>query len=677
MDQNDLKKLESRVNAFSGIFAAEGESQELQSASRVVRFSENEIKNSMKQLDEELNEKMHLLYQAPLDYNGTGMFNRFSNFEFVECRHVDELVVDEQPAKPKFSLKEVGYKLVKSGKIGEADELIANFIIFPKQVIAFQKEADAEFVTESLVFRVKYDGGWKDVEVKFAELERVDLAVSRSVPQLLVKDRTIFNEYLTELRLAYSDSIEEKRQSVVEGFVKDKSDRFFHTSSKPNIYLSKRTYPKFSSSGTEVSKLVEEGLEFVNVVGNGGDAVHAIFVVAHVAYAYPFLAEAGLRPLFLALLEATSGAGKTGISRELFNLFVDRSSRLVNINCSSQAGAEKFIARNFRHETAVIDDVVSRSEKNAAHAVEVLEALTRMVGDDGMSVKATGVDKTLAVKSPEAVCVITAEAGLCCKDESTNARHFRIRFKKGDLDTRKLAYYSENPWVMQGYFFAFIKFLERNQDQIMSLLVSEKKNFWDRAFKVLPDDCHGRVVQNYVVLGAVNMLIKLFHIQSGINEEAFNTRYLRADESIIRNLMVTVSVCKEAKPADLFVKYLNERILNGSLEVVDADVVKKALRSNPTLDLVGYGVRGEGNGHELVFLEPNATFKNFTQWLDECGHIIQLKKTDFPRMLLDNDITLMGDSNSPKRKVPGGINGRERWLAIYARYLEGINNETY
>ena len=324
MNQNELKILENRAKAFSSIYAAEGESQGHQVVCRVGRFSDAEVENSMKQLDEEVKDKRHLIYQVPLDCDGTGMFNRFSNLEFVECRHVDELVVDEQPAKPKFSLKEVGYKLVRPGKLGEADELIANFIIFPKQVIAFQKEVDAEFRTESLVFRVKYDGGWKDVEVKFAELERVDLAVSKSVPQLLVKNRAVFNEYLTELRLAYSDSIEEKRQSVVEGFVKDKSDRFFHTSSKPTVYLSQRTYPKFPSSRAEVFKLVEDGLEFLSVVGNDGDAVHAIFVVAHVAYAYPFLVEAGLRPQFLALLEAASGAGKTGISRELFNLFVVR-----------------------------------------------------------------------------------------------------------------------------------------------------------------------------------------------------------------------------------------------------------------------------------------------------------------------------------------------------------------
>ena len=604
---------------------------------------------------------------AHSDTSGTGQFAYLRNLGFAKCESVYALQDAESVPEVQFSLRRLNGMLVKM----DCDEIVANFTLIPKRVISIQKVVDGEFETDAIVFQLNFDGKRAELEVPFDTLDKIDQVVSRRYPRLVVVDRSLFIDYVNELRIFYAKDLDTKRLSTVEGFVKGDGGYYYH-SSMSDIHVTNRQYPSKEECSKHFSEIVSAGIDFLDV---GGDeaAINKIFLMAHLGYAFQFLAGAGYRPQFAVLLDAPSGSGKTGLCRELFNLFAAKDEQIVNINSSTAKGIEKFLKQTYRHETAVIDDIVVSSAETIDKSRATFELITRLVGDQGVTVKSLGVEKMHQSVLPEIACVITAETGFTSSAESSNARNVRIQFRRGEIEIKKLAGFTANPEVMRKYFYCFILFLVQNQKQLISYLSAERQAIWSMAYSLLKAGTHERIVGNLRSIIALAEIVRQFHMAAGIESEQLNRRWNLCVQSFADSLENNAVQSNELNLKERFVEFLHFQLKQDYLVVVEVEDMKEMLVQNQYLEFGKYLVRWEGNGKTLYFADPDAVYENFKNWLLNEGHMMRVKKLDFFKDLLNNKIIHYGDKKTDtKRRVPNCLRnfGLDRWLAINSEIME-------
>ena len=573
----------------------------------------------------------------------------------------------------KLSLIEVQNCLYTRGKGSSKGELVANFVLQPTEIREVQKVANGDFEAETITFRVNMEGcRFFYVSVILEKIEKLDSEITKKQGRCVVLNRTAFNAYVQELRALTAECLRIKRVSLVEGWIEDEKGDFFHTSFSPDVYVTNRDYSVIRKNDLDIPNAVIEGTKFL-AVGQYGPAIQAMFLTAHACYLYPFLKKCGLRPEFLVVLEAPSGSYKTGVSRELYNVFQDWENRLIAVNNSTTKGILKGIVAGYRHESCIVDDVAPGSQVHLDKSRLSIEGLTRFLSDKGQVVKSNLSQSVDVTKAPEVVCIVTAETGMLTSSESSDARHLTIRFKKGDLILSQLIQFTNRPEIMQRYFVAFIRYLYQCQTQVIAFLVQNKEDFLEKATRMLPN-AHPRIVGNLKVLLAINAVVSNFEEWARLEES-----FIRSREAMARQAVGLYCGGAEKERAfvcteELFLELLRKGLNDDGIKVVTIKVLREMLLDAPQLDITTIAITGTTEeGRTIIYVKQAEWYKKLQAYASDSCLSLDKSCEEMMESLQRKGYTAWGDSGKRlTRMIPSKINSqykRERWLAIYIDML--------
>lgn len=552
-------------------------------------------------------------------------------------------------------------------------EMVANFVLIPIEIQEVQRVANGEFVVESITFRVKLEGNAPlKVTVPIERIEKLDVEISKRQGKCVVANRAAFNDYIQELRIQTADCVFVRRYSEVEGWIEQADGTLTHTAFFPEMYVTSRDYTAVQSRSLDIPTCVENGTKFLEV-GKHGSAIQAMFLVAHTCYLYPFLKRSGLRPEFLVVIEAPSGSYKTGSCRELFNVFTEWDERMIAVNNSTAKGIIKGIVKGYRHESVLVDDIAPGSQKQLDKSRMSLEDLTRFLSDKNKVLKSNLSQTVDVTEAPELVCVVTAEAGMLVRAESSAARHLTIKFGAGEFSLKEIIGFTNNQNTMKNYFAAFIHFLYEQQAYILDLLTGRKNWYLEQATNLLPDT-HPRIVGNLKVLFAVNDVVSVFEKWAGMPDVFVRERAEAAQKALVGYCRTAADLAVTVKTEELFIQLLTKGLRDGDVKVVELKELRKLLLEDSTMDITSVALKSNRkDGNAILLVDPEAWYKKVVNFASGLGIVSDKTQDEMAEALLLKGYTAKGDNSKGLYcKVSTKINdkyNRPRWLGVFVNKI--------
>ena len=303
-----------------------------------------------------------------------------------------------------------------------------------------------------------------------------------------------------------------------------------------------------------------------------------LFLHAHYGYILKLFEDAGYHEEYALVIAGTTGSKKTSVARVMFEHF---GNGIINFTSTSRA-MELELAK--RHDAMVIiDDLHSQRDKDT---LAKLQHIIRQLGDSTAKKRSVNQGREQECLSVRCGVVITAESDITQLESSGILRTLVVNVDEKTFNSTILSSYQEEINVarangkdnfMEQYLTAFIRFIERNYNEIVTFLGREPNSVPYSKFARQRTIGKILVQLSYVIL-------YFWHANGVVESEDINILLTQWGAIIQEVLQVNEVRGKTSAPHIMFISAIMEGIASKKLSIVRD---KKAFE-NSTSSMAGF-----------------------------------------------------------------------------------------
>lgn len=321
------------------------------------------------------------------------------------------------------------------------------------------------------------------------------------------------------------------------------------------------------------------------------------FLYLHMGFSSKLFQEAGLNLQFILVVVGKSGSLKTSTCKAFAEPFhPDGMLRL-----ESTPRALELYRESCLDQTMIADDIFCQNGTVMAKFEDILRAF----GDEIGRAKSAGANYGEIVRTHvRGGCIVTAE-NTPNAQQSSALRYVVLKFYPDSIDTDVLAKFQDNqrlcrrggtPSIVQNYFAGWIHFLERNYEEVVSLL--ERFNPPPITWRFR------RHSQVYKAFAAIAFLILKWGVEIGsINENDAEQQFNIWLEIIVNLLKANEDLAISSEPWQQFILFLQKGIGTGAGHLAGS----KSEYESGSGKYIGFSRRARDGKMEYV-LSPEATY---------------------------------------------------------------------
>lgn len=332
-------------------------------------------------------------------------------------------------------------------------------------------------------------------------------------------------------------------------------------------------------------------------------------------------------------LSAPTNTGKTSFIKVLAGIFVTDCDKKYGSFDDTDASLEELI-RFYNDDVLLIDDRRTglSAQKETAFRRKT-ELIARAIGDGHLRNKLDNGQKLRKDIRYRGGVILTGEFMDFGDCESSMLRMLYVELPKNVIDFTKLKILQSDKALAAKYFSAFIRWLEVEQNIILSQLPNMVENNRESAQNYLGE----AYARQYSVAAALMTMADLFEMFV-ISKDIESCYYGNLKEHVIQIIKANMALATTVSPINLWKQAVSEAVLDGALKVADS--------YDSFLNDLSFDGYREGNFLKLMARKVEKVFKNYAQ----VYHMIYNKKT-FDKVLLKEGVILQHTQRI--RSTPG------------------------
>ena len=557
--------------------------------------------------------------------------------------------VDSKAIFPVLKVGQCGYSEMNNNivysKDGKDDqEMVCNFVVIPVARIfrpGLHESWDKEWTATKM--KIVSDDNEFTITCPNIKIGKLYEMIREKNPALHVEKIKEFEKYVATQITKNLKTMQAIISNDLMGWIREGNRLKYNTKVDDELAASRKLMPVSLTSFTW--KEVKEGQKFLEV-GYSGKEILALFVLAHIGYLYPFLEKANIPPRFIGCLVGDTNSLKTATIRELFNVHVSREQQIYSFQSTPKGLV--LAAKTCRHESFVVDDVApeisSGNKNNVNRALENVEELSRMFGDESQRTRSDFKGAKGSNFSPKGFCIITAE--FLKGAQSTRSRQMRIDCNRNTFNGDKLLNFQENPDIMKKYFSIFIEFLGVKQDEIQKIIdidtVYYKQLFKENEnFNIKIPRTRRNLLITFVVIGVINYFFSYIYKLGSVEADE---HFLKdAQNAMIATFVLSDKDITEIDPIQRYMAALNELVSEGEIGNLE-DKNEFSLHFSESLSYYD-------KENHLLYLKPKESFAAINSYCRDSGKNLQITRVQLQAKLKELGLTICEDKSN-LRKTP-------------------------
>lgn len=581
-----------------------------------------------------------------LDVINSGAQFRISDKIGIENKR---LCLIERPRPERDAKKEDG---------SEEDELqledifrpIANFCLVPLSIEHHIYIDDDQTLIHTAVFSPVFQGGFREIIVNAADIEKVAKTVRQSFPQLYYDPG--LNSAPKYVSTAFSMMMSNMVEKAIAHFYgwRDFNGRF--------IYLNDNIdeNPLFKSESGK-------SLPFIQNLCRGDALLYAfrmlklskninktlpLFLTAHMGVMYYLFEAAGYAPRFVLFLRGETGSLKTSISKVFFRLLADESNE-IPANFNDTMVALEIKMGMTRDEVFLVDDFrPSSMNAELAKMRGNLEKLIRFYGD-GIGKGRGSIELKLREEfKPHSMCAVTGE--YIHGTASSLQRLLIVSVDKNTYDRGLLKFYQDHPQLFRTHINFFITYLSQNAQRIINHISSkfiEKRTHYTYYLS------SKRLVDTAVCMELTAEIILLFYANECnlVHPLDVQPQLDIWKKCILDFVKESETLSNNREPVDMFCTAIAEIVRNDMLKI---PLTKTLYESN-----IDYAIGYYDYHARTLYLKPKESYTEAVQYWSRQGITFAVKERALRQeLLLSGMVRGSIDGDVYKSSTPIRINGK-------------------